>query len=111
MDRVDYFRAVADETTTRFLSVELQHTPISLTGNLDGIARVIQGGESGPIARSTALSLEQFNQRRARAFDVAWARQLREECRREKVAYFLKQLGSAPVENNRPMKLDKHGGD
>ncbi|WP_437763431.1 hypothetical protein WMF27_41020 [Sorangium sp. So ce281] len=23
----------------------------------------------------------------------------------------MKQLGSAPFENNRPMKLDKHGGD
>ena len=112
VDRVDHLRAVGDETTTRFLSVEPQHTPISLAGKLNGIAWVIQGGESGPVTRSTALSLEQFNQRWARPFDLAWARQVRDECHRTKVAYFLKQLGSAPFENDRPMKLkDGHGGD
>lgn len=110
--RVDSLRAVGDETTTRFLSVEPQHTSITLAGKLDGVAWVIQGGESGPVTRSKALSLEQFNQRQARPFDLAWARQLRDECHQARVAYFLKQLGSAPIENNRVMKLsDGHGGD
>ena len=34
VDRIDYLRAVGDTTTTRFLSVEPQHTPISLAGQL-----------------------------------------------------------------------------
>jgi len=64
VDRVDHLRAIGDKTTTRFLSVEPQHTPISLAGKLEGIAWVIQGGESGPVVQSKKLSLEQFNQRR-----------------------------------------------
>lgn len=69
VERVDDLRAVGDETTTRFLSIEPQHTPISLAGKLDGIALIIQGGESGPVKQGNKLSLEQFNQRRARPFD------------------------------------------
>jgi protein gp37 len=45
------------------------------------IAWVIQGGESGP---------------RARPFDLAWARSLRDQCKAAHVAYFLKQLGARP---------------
>jgi protein gp37 len=43
-----------------------------------GINWVIQGGESGPHAR---------------AFDVAWARRMRDQCKAAGAAYFLKQLG------------------
>ncbi|MGE5202855.1 MAG: DUF5131 family protein, partial [Acidobacteriota bacterium] len=69
--------------TVRFLSVEPQIGPI----NLEAICHpedpsvhwVIQGGESGP---------------RARPFDLAWARSLRDQCKAAGTAYFLKQLGA-----------------
>lgn len=93
----------------RFLSVEPQLGPIDLTdlvrrdgagehhydalhcdvdpdddGDWNGatISWVIQGGESGP---------------RARPFDLAWARALRDQCRAASVPYFLKQLGAQPM--------------
>jgi len=44
---------------------------------------VIVGGESGP---------------KARPFDVAWARSLRDQCRAAGTAYFCKQLGARPVD-------------
>lgn len=113
----------------RFLSVEPQIGPVDLSrwlaecgsdcGPLSalagrhrrGIRWVIQGGESGP---------------RARPFDLAWARSLRDQCRAASVPYFLKQLGAAPVEhprrgapiNGSPATIydavrlrDSHGGD
>lgn len=43
-----------------------------------GIQWVIVGGESGP---------------RRRPFDPAWARDLRDQCQRAQVAFFMKQLG------------------
>lgn len=42
---------------------------------------MIVGGESGP---------------RARPFDLAWARSLRDQCRAAAVPFFFKQTGSAP---------------
>jgi protein gp37 len=80
----------------RFLSVEPQLAPISFEGprlewlapfrDTDAMLRrtprvdwIIQGGESGP---------------KARPFDVAWARALRDTCAQAGTAYFLKQLGS-----------------
>lgn len=77
----------------RFLSVEPQVERIDLAGMLDGIGWVIQGGESG---------------RRARPFDPAWARLLRDQCAEGGSAFFLKQLGQNPV----GLKLaHNHGGD
>jgi protein gp37 len=111
VDRIDYLRAVGDETTTRFISVEPQLAPISLDGQLDGIGWVIQGGESG-LVNQGKRSLVQFIQRRARPFDLAWARQLRDECSRAGVPYFLKQLGRVPMEDGKPVELtDPHGGE
>jgi protein gp37 len=70
----------------RFLSVEPQIGPVDLRVALHQgeprISWVIQGGESGP---------------KARPFDLAWARSLRDQCRAAGVAYFLKQLGAHPA--------------
>jgi protein gp37 len=58
---------------------------------------VIQGGEAG---------------RSARAFDIAWAESLIEQCGGRGVPYFLKQLGSHVVEDGRWMTFtDGHAGD
>ena len=79
----------------RGLSVEPLWERVQL--DLDGIGWVIVGGESGPLSRP---------------FDLAWARDLQEQCRAAGVAFFVKQLGSNPIENGVPLRLaDKHGGD
>lgn len=59
-----------------FLSIEPQLAPIAL-GNLIGIEWIIQGGESG---------------KNKRPFDLAWARQMREECAALNIPYFFKQI-------------------
>ena len=83
--------------TTRFLSVEPQIEPIDLRSWLPGLDWVIHGGESG---------------RRARPFDLAWARGMVENCGNAGVAYFLKQLGSHVVESgNRLAFANAHAGD
>lgn len=61
----------------RFLSVEPLIGPVGSI-NLDGIHWVIAGGESGP---------------RARPMNIEWARQIRDECRRQAVPFFFKQWG------------------
>jgi protein gp37 len=68
----------------RLLSLEPQ---IEDLGELDltGIHWVINGGESG---------------RKARPFDVRWARDLRDQCARAGVAFFQKQLGAYPGESH-----------
>jgi protein gp37 len=79
----------------RGLSVEPLLEPVQL--DLNGIGWVIVGGESGALSRP---------------FDLAWARDIREQCRRAGVPFFVKQLGSNPVENGTPLTLtDRHGGD
>lgn len=111
VDRIGELRRVGTEETVRFLSVEPQHHPISLEGRLDGIDLVIVGGESGPTKQG-GLKLEQYEETKARPLDLAWARALRSQCRRAKVAFFMKQLGSAPIENGVPVTLkDHHGGE
>lgn len=114
----------------RFLSVEPQIGPVDLSDLIrhDGlpgeshfdalgcdvspeddewhgasIAWVICGGESGS---------------KARPFDLAWARSLRDQCRAAGVPFFLKQLGARSVEpgpvfgTSMPVYLDdSHGGD
>jgi protein gp37 len=69
----------------RFLSVEPLLGPIPDLP-LYGIGWVIVGGESGP---------------QARPMNLLWARQIRDQCRRQDVPFFLKQLGG---------RLGKRGG-
>jgi protein gp37 len=61
----------------RFLSCEPLLEPVTLP-TLSHIHWVIVGGESGPHFR---------------AFDPDWARKLRDDCRKQGVAYFMKQMG------------------
>jgi protein gp37 len=65
--------------TVRFLSIEPLLGPIGPL-NLEGISWVIVGGESGP---------------RARPMDASWARDVRDQCRSQHVAFFFKQWGGA----------------
>ena len=60
----------------RFLSVEPQLADITNI-NLTGIDWVIQGGESGHYKRP---------------FDTNWARRMRDECKKQNVPYFFKQV-------------------
>src|SRR5258706_607056 len=71
---------VGDERTIRFLSVEPQREQITLTKWLPRLDWLIQGGESGPNART---------------FELEWAVGLIGQCKTAGVAYFLKQLGRA----------------
>lgn len=48
----------------------------------DALSWVICGGESGP---------------RGRAFELAWARALRDQCKEAGTAFFMKQMGSLPM--------------
>lgn len=95
LHRVDQLRQI--NASCRGLSVEPlweRIPPVSL--DLDGIDWLILGGESGST----------------RTFDLAWAEELREHCRNNGTAFFLKQLGRNPVQDGKPMRLkDAHGGD
>ncbi len=96
-ERIGHLLKVGDENTTRFLSVEPQSEWCDLSSWLPRLDWVIQGGESG---------------RQPLAFDLAWARRLRDECEAATVPYFLKQLGRRPLEDGGEFRLhDAHGGD
>ena len=73
--RIEHLRQAP--AAVRFLSVE---PLIGAVGKLqlEGIHWVIAGGESGPGARP---------------MNIKWARQVRDECERQKVAFFFKQWG------------------
>jgi protein gp37 len=76
--RIDYLRRVP--AAVRFVSAE----PLlgSLADiDLEGIHWLIAGGESQPGCRPAELD---------------WFRELRDACRAEEVAFFLKQLGGHP---------------
>lgn len=75
--RLDHLRQV--QAHVRFVSFEplLSDLP---NLNLDGIDWVIVGGESGPKARPMKLD---------------WARQIRDQCRKEEIAFFFKQVGGS----------------
>lgn len=81
--------------TIRFLSIEPllgQIGPIDLTG----ISWVIVGGESGP---------------KARAMDIGWAREIRDQCATQKVAFFFKQWGGkTPKSGGRRLDGKLHNG-
>ncbi|WP_338287145.1 DUF5131 family protein [Luteolibacter sp. LG18] len=90
---VKYLREIPAKI--RGLSVEPLWGPVEL--DLRGIDWVIVGGESGPYAKE---------------FHLEWARALRDQCRREGKAFFLKQLGRRPVDGGSSLSLkDPHGGD
>lgn len=73
--RIDRLRETG--AVLKFLSLEPLLGPVPHL-DLGGIDWVIVGGESGPNARP---------------MDPAWARDLREQCRRAKVPFFFKQWG------------------
>ena len=62
---------------TRFLSIEPLIGPAGNL-NLEGIDWVIVGGESGP---------------KARYMDPKWVQEIRDQCKKAKVAFFFKQWG------------------
>lgn len=82
--RIDYLRRVP--CAVRFVSAEPLLAPLPNL-NLDGINWLIAGGES---------------QSGCRPADAAWFRDLRDQCGRADVRFFLKQLGGHPR---------KRGGD
>jgi len=67
----------AANASVRFLSIEPLLGPIGKL-DLDGIHWVIAGGESGPNARP---------------MPVEWVREIRDQCKKAKVAFFFKQWG------------------
>jgi protein gp37 len=95
--RLDALRRV--QARTRGLSVEPLIEPIPAEDlDLSGIDWLILGGESGS--------------RNARPFAVEWAMELKDHCRKQGVAFFLKQLGRTPRCAGEPITLkDAHGGD
>jgi len=98
LGRIDQLRKV--NASTRGLSLEplWERIPPNKI-NLKGIDWVIVGGESG----SGKLT---------RPFALEWAEELRDHCRNQGVAFFLKQLGRNPSRGGKVFKLrDKHGGD
>jgi protein gp37 len=74
-ERIPVLRQVP--AAVRFLSAEPLLGPVEL--DLRGIHWVIIGGESGP---------------KARPMDAEWARQIRDTCNEEGVAFFMKQWGN-----------------
>lgn len=81
--------------TIRFLSIEPllgQIGPVDLTG----IAWMIVGGESGPSAR---------------AMDIKWAREMRDQCVAQGVKFFFKQWGGkTPKAGGRILDGKLHNG-
>ncbi len=77
------------------LSVEPQLEFIDLSPWLDRLQWVIVGGESGP---------------KARPFDLAWARYLRDQCVEADVAFFFKQIGGR-FHNSNGRELDGRSWD
>lgn len=68
--------------------VRCNGTMIRCNLGLRRVSQVICGGESGP---------------KARPFDLAWARSLRDQCKLIHTAFFMKQVGSNPVMSPGPI--------
>lgn len=97
LHRIDKLREV--NASMRGLSVEPLWESIADDIDLSGIDWVIVGGESD-------------RKRNSRPFAVEWALELRDRCQEEGVAFFVKQLGSRPMQADEPLRLkDSHGGD
>jgi protein gp37 len=73
--RIDHLRQV--DAAVRFISAEPLLGPLGAV-DLTGINWVIAGGESGP---------------RARPMEVAWGREVRDQCAAAGVSFFFKQWG------------------
>jgi protein gp37 len=82
VDRADTLRAVP--SAVRFISAEPLLGPLEGL-DLTGIDWLIAGGESGPGHRR---------------MDPAWLRALRDQCRRDRVAFFFKQWGGPRPKSN-----------
>lgn len=98
LQRLDELRRVP--AAVRGLSVEPLRERIPADKlDLSGIDWLIAGGESGRLDA-------------VRPFDLFWAREIRDACRTENVAFFCKQLGRRPVEEGHDLRLgDAHGGN
>lgn len=97
LSRVDALREV--NAAVRGLSLEPLWEPLADKIDLTGIDWVIVGGESGARAN-------------VELFPVEWAIELRDRCREEGVAFFLKQLGRRPSHLGKEFTLrHPHGGD
>lgn len=98
LHRVNDLRTV--RASSRGLSIEPLWERIP-AGELDltGIDWVIVGGESGKFEN-------------VKPFHLEWAEELRNHCRENGVAFFMKQLGRRPVYKGKELTLDdKHGGE
>lgn len=84
LDRLQALRNFVPFPAVRFLSCEPLLESLGEV-SLRGIHQVIVGGESA------------WDHRR-RDMDLTWARELRDQCRAQGVAYFFKQLGGRPNE-------------
>jgi protein gp37 len=98
LERINQLRKV--KAKVRGLSMEpLWEEVPARQLNLKGIDWVIAGGESG-------------NSKFVRSFPVEWAKRLRDHCRKQGVAFFLKQFGRRPTKGGKTLALvDSHGGD
>lgn len=84
--RIEHLRN--SPNAVRFLSIEPLIGPVGSV-DLSGIHWVIAGGESGPSAR---------------VMHIDWAREVRDECRRQSVPFFFKQWGGfRPKSNGRSL--------
>jgi len=88
--RIADLREVA--ANVRFLSCGPLLRPLEL--DLSSIDWVTVGGESGP---------------RSRSMDVAWAREIADQCTKSGTAFFMKQLGT--VAGRELGARDRKGGD
>lgn len=80
--RVDALKAARHLADVLFVSAEPLLAPIDFGSRLSGIHWMIVGGESGPADK-------------ARPCDPDWIRGIAMQCHRDRVALFVKQLGSA----------------
>ena len=69
--------------------------PMGAMLGLKGISQVIIGGESGSNARP---------------FHLEWARSMLHDCRHAGVSFFVKQMGSNPFLDGKPLKLKSRSG-
>jgi len=98
--RIDVLRRI--DASVRFLSCEPLVGHLDLSGHLDGIHWVIGGGESGshlsdPATMEIRGMVERGNKDRqrwvARPDRYHWARDLRDSCVEQRVAFWWKQWG------------------
>ena len=95
--RITDLLKVGNDQTIRFLSIEPQWERIDITHWLPRLDWVIQGGESGPGANP---------------FHSEWVIDLLRQCKRRRVPYFLKQLGTIVHRKGEQIRFDdNHGGD